>query len=115
MAARASALQAEGDRLDPGILHQHPLTMSIIGKYFEYKYGGIYKYLGKEDKPYEVYVKHIWPFQEKVFIKNAKEWLTFAKPLTDEEVKLRMSEDRGEAQAKAMALRKSKNNGTVVK
>lgn len=76
----------------------------LVGKFYEYKYGGIYQYLCKEGK-YEVCVKHVWPFEEKVFIKNAKEWLAFSKPLTDEEVKLRMSGDREVEQAKVMALK----------
>ena len=67
-------------------------------KHYRHKYGGIYKFITHavhaDNKSSMAVYKHIYPFEEKVYVRRTDEFIKKFSEISNEELELEMSKQR---------------------
>ena len=67
-------------------------------KHYKHKYGGIYKFITHaiyaNDKSSMTVYKHIYPFEEKIYVRRTDEFVKKFSEISNEELELEMSKQR---------------------
>ena len=66
-------------------------------KYYRHNYGGIYKFITHatyaDDKSSMTVYKHVYPFEEKVYVRRTDEFVKKFSEISNEELELEMSKE----------------------
>ena len=81
-------------------------------RYYRHKYGGIYKFIthaiNADDKSSMTVYKHVYPFEEKIYVRKTDEFMKKFSEISDKEFELEMSKQREKFQEEINIMRNIK-------